>query len=83
MAPVKEIAYKRSLKTSKIADLIEKSGDEKSIFATQRCRKRLKHVPIDPDIYINDQKEILDLQKWYKSCLKTIHMLNVGLRPLP
>ena len=47
---VKEIAYKfKSLKNPKSTGLVEKSGDEISIFVTQRYRKCIKNVPIGPE----------------------------------
>ena len=38
-----------ALKTPKSELFVEKFGNEKSIFATQRRRECLKHAPIGPE----------------------------------
>ena len=47
-ATIKEIAFK-SLKKTKSADLVQKSGNENLVFATQWYRKCLKYVPVGPE----------------------------------
>ena len=56
----------KASKTTKSEVFVEKSCNRRSIFVAHRCRKRLEHVPIDPEHHNQWSETHLDVYSAHK-----------------